>query len=240
MKSWWEAFTTIWYVRHSMNYVMVSVNNNNNDDDDVSCTAKYEGDDSIQNILKLMEATQTTDDFYFRNSDVDTARLHLHKLNFKVTGYDLLPPKVLWLNSDVICNSVCKLMNMSINASKYPNWFKYAEICPVFEKGNKLDIWTYRPVSILPSTSKTFEREIVNKLVSWWRKSCMHDTHVFISRFWLHTFKLFISKLRAYVCSSDVCNYILSYYCNRRQRLTLVKIKTNDNISTTVLHRVPL
>ena len=33
----------------------------------------------------------------------------------KPTGYDFLPSNVLKLSSDVMCNSVCKLMNMSIS-----------------------------------------------------------------------------------------------------------------------------
>ena len=56
-----------------------------------------------------------------------------------------------------MCNSVCKLMNISINAGKYPNALKYAEICPVFKKGNKLDVPNYRPIIILPSLTKIFE-----------------------------------------------------------------------------------
>ena len=53
---------------------------------------------------------------------------------------------------------------MSIKICKFPNALKYAELCPIFKKGSNLDVSNYRPVSILPSVSKIFEREIVNQL----------------------------------------------------------------------------
>jgi len=53
----------------------------------------------------------------------------------------------------------------------------------------------------------------------------MYDTHGFISCFDCISYKLFISKLRAYGCSPDVCNYILSYYCNRKQHVKIGKKK---------------
>ena len=38
-------------------------------------------------------------------------------------------------------------------------------------------------------------------------------------------YTVLISKLRAYGCSPDVCNYILSYYCNRKQHVKIGKKK---------------
>ena len=48
--------------------------------------------------------------------------------------------------------------------SKFPNALQYAELCPIFKKGSIIDVRNYRPVSILPSVSKIFEREMVNQL----------------------------------------------------------------------------
>ena len=233
-----------------------------NDNDDVmSCILKHEGHDSIQNIHKQMETAQSRDDFCFHNINVDIVRSHLQKLNCKkATGYDLLPSKILKVGSDVMCYSICKLMNMSINVCKYPNALKYAEICPVFKKGSKLDVTNYRPVSILPSMSKIFEREIVNQLTSYFntifspllsgfrqKHSCetvllrmienikmsLDEGKVVcmllmdLSRaFDCIPYKLFISKLRAYGCSPDACNYILSYYCKRKQRVKIGNSKS--------------
>ena len=42
-----------------------------------------------------------------------------------------------------------------------------AEICPIYKKGNNLDVSNYRPVSILPGISKVFERVMVNQLSNY-------------------------------------------------------------------------
>ena len=110
----------------------------------------------------MIGAIYITDDYYFHNIDVDTIRLRSQNLNCKkTTNQDLVPSKLLKLSSGVMRNYICKLLNMSINAGKYPNAMKYEKLCPVFKKDNKLVVSNYRHVNILLSMTKTFEREIV-------------------------------------------------------------------------------
>jgi hypothetical protein len=42
---------------------------------------------------------------------------------------------------------------------------KYATIVPVYKKGNRKDLSNYRPISILTSLTKIFEKEMYNRLV---------------------------------------------------------------------------
>ena len=48
--------------------------------------------------------------------------------------------------------------NFSVTSGIYPDNLKYADVSPSFKKGDRLDKENYRPVSILPAISKTFER----------------------------------------------------------------------------------
>jgi fructose-1,6-bisphosphatase/inositol monophosphatase family enzyme len=41
---------------------------------------------------------------------------------------------------------------------------KYAEVKPLFKKGNKKDLSNYRPVSLLTALSKVFEKVIYARL----------------------------------------------------------------------------
>ena len=149
------------------------------DDDVFSCVEKYDNHDGIVNIRRQME-NNNMNSFHFSNINVDTVQHHLQKLNLKkATGCDMLPAKLLKSGSGVFCNSVCHLMNMSINSSKFPNALKLAEICPVLKKGNNLEVNNYRPVSILNSMSKIFERVIVNQLTDYFNNVCS----IFLSGF---------------------------------------------------------
>jgi hypothetical protein len=46
----------------------------------------------------------------------------------------------------------------------FPAWLKYAQIVPVFKKGDKEQPTNYRPISLLTSFSKIFEKVIYKRL----------------------------------------------------------------------------
>ena len=95
--------------------------------------------------------------FYFHDVSIDVVKSHLCNLKTnKATGYDTLPAKLLKMGSNILCNQICSLLNMSLTICTFQSFLKYAEICPIHKKGNNLDVSNYRPVSILPSMSKMF------------------------------------------------------------------------------------
>ena len=99
----------------------------------------------------------------------------------KATGFDNLPPKIIKLCSAELCSSITKLLNNCVNKSCFPIDMKRAEIVPVFKKNDVLNKKNYRPVSVLPTLSKLFEKllscqlssffeNIFDKLLSAYRK----------------------------------------------------------------------
>ena len=46
----------------------------------------------------------------------------------------------------------------------FPTWLKYAQIVPIFKKGDKEQSTNYRPISLLTSFSKIFEKVIYKRL----------------------------------------------------------------------------
>ena len=52
----------------------------------------------------------------------------------------------------------------SLNSGIFPDHWKRSNIVPIHKKGNKQLIQNYRPVSLLPISSKIFERLIFNSL----------------------------------------------------------------------------
>ena len=61
-------------------------------------------------------------------------------------------------NFDIISDSIQSLVNDSINNNSFPNKLKLAEILPLHKKEDACKKENYRPISILPSISKVFER----------------------------------------------------------------------------------
>jgi len=47
-----------------------------------------------------------------------------------------------------------------------PDHMKFSVIKPIFKKGNKMNLTNYRPISLLTSFSKVFEKALFNRLTA--------------------------------------------------------------------------
>ena len=98
----------------------------------------------------------------FNYSPVSTSYIRniLDHLNpRKAVGVDGISPRILRLGSPVLAEEVTKLINFCILNRSLPSEWKQARLTPVFKRGIDTDKANYRPVSILTSLSKVFEKE---------------------------------------------------------------------------------
>ena len=56
---------------------------------------------------------------------------------------------------------------MCFNTGMFPDILKQAEICPIFKKGDAMNVCNYIPVSILRIVSKINEKEMVRQLENY-------------------------------------------------------------------------
>ena len=71
---------------------------------------------------------------------------------------DNIPPKLLKDNNDICSIVLSSDINRCIHNGNFPNNLKNADITPTFKKGDRLSKCNYRPVSILPTLSKVYEK----------------------------------------------------------------------------------
>ena len=67
-------------------------------------------------------------------------------------------------SSEVSADALQNLFNDMLKTGNFPENLKLADITPVFKKNNLLHKVNYRPVSILPSISKVFEKLIQKQI----------------------------------------------------------------------------
>jgi hypothetical protein len=79
-------------------------------------------------------------------------------------GYDEIPCKVLKCSLPCIISPLVYICNMSLTNGMFPTQLKFSQINPLFKKGNKSEMANYRPISLLTSFSKIFEKVIFNRL----------------------------------------------------------------------------
>ena len=87
---------------------------------------------------------------------------------------------------------------------------KKADISLVFKKGNHDDKTNYRPVSILPSLSKIYDRLIFNQITQWQEISKSFDCM---------THDLLIAKLHSLNFDMNARNLIFDYLTGKKQRV---------------------
>ena len=68
------------------------------------------------------------------------------------------------LSASYVSKLLCKLFNMCLTTSIYPDGLKIAKVTPVFKKGKNNDISNYRPVSVLCNLGKIFDSLLYNRL----------------------------------------------------------------------------
>jgi hypothetical protein len=99
------------------------------------------------NVLDSILITET--DVYDQLSALDVTKAY---------GPDGVPPLLLKEAKGSISKPLAALFNKSLEQCKFPNMWKRANVLPIFKKGDKGELGNYRPVSLLSTCSKVFER----------------------------------------------------------------------------------
>ena len=81
----------------------------------------------------------------------------------------LLVVQVYWLGFGgiVMTEIITFLFNMSISQGKFPDALKNAKVVPIHKDDSRLEISNYRPISLLPTLSKIFEKLMYARLISF-------------------------------------------------------------------------
>ena len=70
-----------------------------------------------------------------------------------------------------ISEPLAKIINSSFMTGNVPDQLKIAKIIPIYKDSGRKDFQNYRPISILPSISKIFERLVYNRLFCYIKKA---------------------------------------------------------------------
>ena len=76
-------------------------------------------------------------------------------------------PYFLKISGYIIALPLFLILNCCITAGIFPSKLKLAKVVPVYKIEPTDQLTNYRPISLLPSSSKVFERIICNRLLSF-------------------------------------------------------------------------
>ena len=92
-------------------------------------------------------------------------------LKNKAAGHDNIPMSMIQLTIQVISKPLLHIINLSFTSGIVPSYLKISRIIPSFKSGDKSIFGNYRPISILPAFSKSFEKAYYNRLANYLHKS---------------------------------------------------------------------
>ena len=103
--------------------------------------------------------------FSFEEVDKEKIIKEIRKLNKNKASQDSdIPVSIMIDNADIFGDLIHQSVKNSLLTSHFPNFLKLGDITPLHKKGRKDDKGNYRPVSILPTLSKIFERIIFEQM----------------------------------------------------------------------------
>lgn len=118
------------------------------------------------------------DSFFLCEIGENEMRKYLNELSSKkATGSDRIPAKIWKELKFSHCKLLTEQFNKIIREGNYPNILKLAKVIPIYKKGDKTDANNYRPISLLPTLNKLFERIIYDQLYSFLERNNVLDQH---------------------------------------------------------------
>ena len=137
---------------------------------------KFKHHPSIAAIKKNVSPTQGFDfDFVSR----EHVKNQIRSLNPKKKGtFAGIPSKILKLANEESSKSLTEIWNRKIvSESLFPEELKLADVTPVFKKNDSTKVQNYRPISVLPTVSKAFERlmheQVARYMIDFFQNICV-------------------------------------------------------------------
>jgi len=129
--------------------------NNKNNNAKVFTTQYYLEQNYAHPPLSLVIKTFSTKDITSIIKALKTKNSH---------QFDEISVKLLKVSATYICSPLTHICNKSILSGIFPDCMKFSVVKPIYKKGNKMNPTNYRPISLLISFSKVFEKALYNRI----------------------------------------------------------------------------
>ena len=112
------------------------------------------------------------ENFNFTAVDENNIRKIADKLeNKKSCGIDGISNIIMKSIINILIKPISIIINQMLETGVFPNKLKVAKVIPLFKKGDPTLLTNYRPISLLPSLSKIFEKVIYQQLYAYFENS---------------------------------------------------------------------
>ena len=86
------------------------------------------------------------------------------------TGFDKISNKILKIARNILSLLLSDIFKLCFLKGQFPNECKIAKVIPLYKEGARDNCENYRPISILCSISKIFEKMISSRMMSYFEQ----------------------------------------------------------------------
>ena len=150
--------------------------------------------------------------FFFRpctTNDVDSIIKQMKNSSGNIDSYS---PKILKVITDIVSPVIASLINKSLLLGYFPKKFKLARVIALHKGGSKEELGNYRPISLLPTLSKVFERFVYNQLYDFLEKFNILTPKQFGFRKGKSTIQAVMDQLKFVYDNLDLGNTVVSIF----------------------------
>ena len=135
---------------------------------DLSTRIKQTPNENFKSYMKK----QITSSFNFELITIQESQKVVDSLKSKTSsGHDNLSVSLLKYIAPLIIKPITLVINQSLTTGIFPQKLKIAKVLPLFKKGDDSIMGNYRPISLLSSISKWFEKVVFNQIYDYFTKN---------------------------------------------------------------------
>ncbi len=130
--------------------------------------------------------------------------------NKKSTGTDGLNVRTIKSVRSILAIPITNLFNFSIQKGEFPNLFKTAKVIPIHKGGSMTQLNNYRPIALLTTLSKIFEKLMYTRLFLYFSKYNLFNSKQFGFRTKRSTIDAILEiteKIRAVPCNKEYMGF---------------------------------
>ena len=180
MKSTWKSINSLIKPKMNKNNYCLKIDGTVTTDENIisesfnahfsSVAPKLSSQIPTNDINPLNYVTRNPHSFLFFSCTAAEVTTTINSLKSKKGSTHEIPTSIYKKVVDIISPVISDLINSSVNSGTFPKLLKIARVVPIHKGGTKSDVTNYRPISILPTLSKIFEKIIHKKVTVFFNK----------------------------------------------------------------------
>lgn len=135
--------------------------------------------DEQQSLQSTMGTSRSSLTFFEPTTSEEISRVIQSLQLSSSAGYDNISTLHLRSNIDLYANYLSTQINKSFQSGIFPTALKIARVIPIYKSGSRNVMDNYRPISILSSFSKVYEKVIYNRLEAFLLENSLIDKNQF-------------------------------------------------------------